>query len=268
MFTGFGAARCHQGLTVLSGVGQDAVALVACNIVNAGPLVEAWVGGTFVDVGLAVWASKAHAAGADVSAGHVLAGASIHAGIGFTLIVVDVTVFAAPARITQAFIAIDLVLTVTVDAGIAEALVDLGEAGGVMVTFWTCTGESVDAIDTGSTVVAGVDGTVINVDVTHGTCVTWLTGTFIAIDLVDTGPIVTGVALAVINVDFTVDSPGSLRAAADVRVLSILAGPSVPAGLAQTLVDVGLTQPASVPRVAVTAEGGQAVDAGAVMTWV
>lgn len=36
-------------------VRQDAVALVACDIVDAGPLVEAGVRGTLVNVGLAVW---------------------------------------------------------------------------------------------------------------------------------------------------------------------------------------------------------------------
>lgn len=35
-------------------VRQDAVALVPCDIIDAGPLVEAGVGGTFIDVGLAV----------------------------------------------------------------------------------------------------------------------------------------------------------------------------------------------------------------------
>lgn len=56
-----------------------------------------------------------------------------------------------------------------VDAGIAEALVDLGEAGGVMVTFWTHAGEAVDAVDTGAAVVTGVDRTLVDVEVTHGT---------------------------------------------------------------------------------------------------
>lgn len=56
----------------------------------------------------------------------------------------------------------------TVDAGVAEALVDLGEAGGVMVAFWTHAGEAVDAVNAGAAVVAGVDGTLINVDVAHG----------------------------------------------------------------------------------------------------
>lgn len=55
------------------------------------------------------------------------------------------------------------------DAGIAEALVDLGEAGGVMVTFWTHAGEAVDAVDTSAAIVTGVDRALVNVDVTHGT---------------------------------------------------------------------------------------------------
>lgn len=38
------------------------------------------------------------------------------------------------------------------------------------------------------------------------TCIAEFTGTLVAIDLVDTSPIVTGIALAVVNVDFTVDS--------------------------------------------------------------
>lgn len=58
---------------------------------------------------------------------------------------------------------------------------------------------------------------------------------------------------------------GALWAAADVGVLSVLAGASVPARLAQTLVDVGLAQPAGVAGSAAAAEGGQAVDAGAVV---
>ena len=63
---------------------------------------------------------------------------------------------------------VDLVLTVSVDAGVTEALVDLGEAGGVMVTLGTHAGEAVDAVDAGAAVVAGVDGALVDVDVTHG----------------------------------------------------------------------------------------------------
>lgn len=125
------------------------------------------------------------------------------------------------------------------------------------------------------------------------TCVAGFTGALVAINLVDTGPIVTGIALAVVNVDFTVDSCqkiafsilrfekrvlfassicmcvaitcGAFEAAADIGVLFVLAGASVLARLTQTLVDIGLTQPAGVSRVAVAAEGGQTVDASAIV---
>lgn len=56
----------------------------------------------------------------------------------------------------------------TVDAGVAEALVDLGEAGGVVVTLRAHAGEAVDAVDTGAAIVAGVDGALVDVDVAHG----------------------------------------------------------------------------------------------------
>lgn len=56
-----------------------------------------------------------------------------------------------------------------VDAGVAQALVDLREAGGVVVAVRTNAGEAVDAVDAGAAIVAGVDGALINVNVTHHT---------------------------------------------------------------------------------------------------
>lgn len=61
---------------------------------------------------------------------------------------------------------------------------------------------------------------------------------------------------------------GAFGTDADVGVLPILAGAAVSAWLAETLVDVGLAQSASVPGVAVAAEGSQAVHAGAVVAGV
>lgn len=55
----------------------------------------------------------------------------------------------------------------TVDAGIAEALVHLGEASGVMVTFGAHASEAVDAINTSAAIVTQVGGTFVDVDVTH-----------------------------------------------------------------------------------------------------
>lgn len=61
---------------------------------------------------------------------------------------------------------------------------------------------------------------------------------------------------------------GSFGAHAHVTVLPVLAGAPVPARLAQALVDVGLAQAAGESGVALAAEGGQAVDAGAVVAGV
>lgn len=61
---------------------------------------------------------------------------------------------------------------------------------------------------------------------------------------------------------------GALRTAAEVGIVSVLAGASVSARLAQTLVDVGLTQSTGVSRMAVAAEGRQVIDAGAIVAWV
>lgn len=231
-------------------------------------MVQAGIGGTFVNVGLTAWTSEADSAGADISARHILAGASVHAGVGLTLVVVDVTVLATPAIVTQTVVTIDFVLTVAMDTRVAKALVDLGEAGGVMVTLWTLTGEAVDAINAGATVVTRVEGTFVKVDVTHGSAVAGLAGTLVAIDLVEACPVVTWLALAVIQVDFTVYTCGAHGAGADVGVLAVLADASVPTGLTQTLVNVGLTQPARVTKATVAGEGGQAILTSTIVTGV
>lgn len=64
---------------------------------------------------------------------------------------------------------VNLVFAVTVDAGVAQALVDLREAGGVVVTIRTNAGEAVDAVDAGASVATGVDCTFIDVNVAHRT---------------------------------------------------------------------------------------------------
>ena len=111
---------------------------------------------------------KTNLTGANISTDHVFAGAAVHAGVGFALVVVDVTVSADPARVAEAPVAVDLVFAVAVDAGVTEALVDLGEACGVVVPLGTDAGEPVDAVNAGAPVVAGADGALVDVDVTHG----------------------------------------------------------------------------------------------------
>lgn len=126
IFARSGAARGQQDLTVITSVGKQAVALISSYIINASALVEAWVGGTFIDISLAVRTSESCSACAVVSAGHVLAGTAIHAWVGLTLIIIDATVRATPSRVTSAFVAINEILASAMDAGVAAALIYLG----------------------------------------------------------------------------------------------------------------------------------------------
>lgn len=229
-------------------------------------MVQTWVGGALVNIGLTVRSCEASLAGADVSTDHVLAGASIHARVGLTFVVIDVAVFADPAGVAETFVPVDFVLAVAVDAGVTEALVDLRETSGVVVSLGTDTGEAIDAIDTSAPIVAGVDGALVDVDVAHGPSVTRLAGTFITIDFVNAGPIVTRIAFTVVNVDFTIYSGSAFGAVANVEILPVLTSASISAGLTQTLVDVGLTEASGVARFTEAAEGGQAIDTGPIVT--
>lgn len=232
VFAGSGTAGRQQRLTVLTSVGQQTVALVSSHIINAGALVEAGVGGTLVDVSLAVRSSETSSACAVVSAGHVLAGSSIHARVGLTLVVIEVTVLAAPPRVTGTFVPVDEVLASTVDAGVAATLVHLGQTGGVIVALWAQTGKAVDAIDTCAPIMTGVDGTFIDVDVAHCSCVAGLTRTLVAVDFVDAPSIVAGFALTVVQVHLTIETCSAFGAGTNICVLPVLTGATILAGLA------------------------------------
>lgn len=229
-------------------------------------MVQARVGCTLINVSLAVRTAESGSAGANVSAGHVLTGASVHARVRQTLVDVDVTVAAHPAGLAHAFVAVDLVLAVAVNTGVAGTFVVLREAGGIAVTLRTVTGKGVYAIDAGATVVTRVYCAVIDVDVTHRTCVSGFTNTLVAVDLVDALAVVTWFTLTVVDVYLTVNTHGSLGAGTGVRILSVLAGASVSAGLTQALVDIALAQSAGVSRATVAGESGHAVSTHAVMT--
>lgn len=125
ILTRFRAARGQQGLTCLTSVRQQTVAFISGHVINTGSLIQARVGGAFIDISLAVGTTEAGAACADVATGHVLTGASIHTGVGLTLIVVDVTVDTTPSRVANTVISIDFVFTVSMDTGVAKAFVEL-----------------------------------------------------------------------------------------------------------------------------------------------
>lgn len=265
IFTGSGATRCQQDLTVFTSVGQQTVALVSSHIIDAGALVEARVGGTLVDVSLAVRSSEASSACAVVSACHVLAGSAVHAWIGLALVVIDVTVWAAPAGVTSTFVAVNEVLAPAMDAGVTSTLIYLRQAGGVVVAFRTQAGEAVDAINACASIVTGVDGAFINVDVAHCPCVAGFACTFVAVDFINAPSVVAGFALTVVQVHLTVETCSAFGAGTNVCVLPVLTSATILAWLAQTLIDISLTQAASVARAAVAGEGGEAVFAGAIV---
>lgn len=118
--------RSQQDFTVVTSVWKQTIALISSHIVNAGALVETWVGGALVDVSLTVRASKSCSACAMISASHVFAGSTIHARIGLTLIVIDVTVWSTPSRVTSTFITIDEIMAPTMDARVAATFINLG----------------------------------------------------------------------------------------------------------------------------------------------
>lgn len=217
---------------------------------------------------MAVRTTEACPARAHVATGHVLTGAPVHAGVRLALVVVDVAVGPTPARVTQAFIPIDQVLAVPVDAGVADALVDLREAGGVVVALGTQAGEPVYAVNAGAAIVAGVESALVDVDVAHRSCVTRLAGTLVTVDFVNALPVVARVVLAVVQVGFAIEARGAFGAYAEVGVLPVLAGAPVLTGLTLAFVDVGLAQAAGVARPAVAGERGQTVLTGPVVTGV
>lgn len=61
---------------------------------------------------------------------------------------------------------------------------------------------------------------------------------------------------------------GAFGAGTNVGVLPVLTSATVFAGLAETLIDVGLTQTAGVTGATVAGEGGQAIFTGAIMAGV
>lgn len=212
VFAGAGGTWGQHHLTCGSCIGQRAVAFVPSDVINTGPLVQAGVGSTFVNVGLAVRATEAFSAGAYIATGHVFAGATVDTRVGLALVVVDVTVCPTPPRGTVTLVPIEAIPASSMDAGVTVALVDLGQARRVVVALGAAASEARDAIFTGAPVVAGAARTFVNVDITHAPCVAWLACTLVAIDLVQTRAGVTGVARTVIQVDLTVGSCGPLEA--------------------------------------------------------
>lgn len=115
-------------------------------------------------------AFKALLASTPVSIHQVVTGSSILAWIGKAFIFVHFTVDADPACITEALVSAEAPGTVPVDAGIAQALVHLREAAGVMGTLGAYTAKTIHIVDARCTLATGIGGTLVNVNVTSLPC--------------------------------------------------------------------------------------------------
>lgn len=115
----------QYGLTVLACVRQHTVASITAYVIKAGSLVQTWIRSTFINIHLAVIAFKALLASTPVSIHQIVTSSPVLAWIRKTFIFVHFTVDANPACITEALVSSEAPSTVSVDTGIAQALVHL-----------------------------------------------------------------------------------------------------------------------------------------------
>ncbi|TNN60194.1 hypothetical protein EYF80_029627 [Liparis tanakae] len=181
---------------------------------------------------------------------------------------------------------VDLVLTVAVDAGVAEALVDLGEAGGVLVAVRTRAGTGFQAFKSSTFRESFLPlKSRVTVCQREFVCVSaplYAEGSSQCPNSSRSGTIMGGAGKrhrpslggacsprCSPSVTLPMETPHMHRVHTSCTVTLVVSAchlrqrprASVPARLAQALVDVGLTQPPGVAGVALAAEGGQAVDA-------
>lgn len=118
-------------------------------------------------------AFKALLASAPVSIHQIVTSSSILAWIRKTFIFVHFTVDSNPACIAEALVSTEAPSTVSMDAGIAQALIHLRVTAGVMGPLGAHTTETVHIIDARCTLATGIGGTLINVNVTSLPCESW-----------------------------------------------------------------------------------------------
>lgn len=92
------------------------------------------------------------------------------------------------------------------DAGIAQALIHLRVAAGVMGTFRAHAAETIHIIDARCALAAGIGGTLIDVNVTSLPCKSRRADTTVTTDAVHTHAMDTRVASTVIKINFTINS--------------------------------------------------------------
>lgn len=145
------------------------------------------------------------------------------------------------------------------DAGIAQTLIHLGVAAGVMGPLWAKASETVHIIDTGRPLATGIGGTLIDVNVTSLSCESWGADTAVTVHSIHADTIDTGATSAVIEIDFTVNARRAGLAVALVAIHQVDAATLVQAGAAVTFIYLVTADGAHVPWVADTGVGINAI---------
>ena len=166
--------------------------------------IGARIAGALVDVGLAVLAGESGDAVARVTVDSVDAGGTIAARIAETFVDVVLAVASRRARLTTTLVTADEVLAMSAKlTGIRFALVDLRLAKETVVARMTLASEGIDSVDAIAVVARR--------------------------------------ALAVVDVDFAIESGESLRAVAGVKGNRVAANTAVLTGSTEAVVDIDVT---------------------------
>lgn len=115
-------------------------------------------------------AFKALLASTSVSIHQIVTNSSVLAWVRKTFIFVHFTVDTNPACITDTLVSAEATSAVSMDTRIAQALIHLRIAAGVMGPLGAYTAKTVHIIDTRCTLATGIGSTLIDVNVTSLPC--------------------------------------------------------------------------------------------------
>lgn len=218
--------------------------------------------GAVVDVGFAVSARVSWHAHASVIVQFVVADSTVLTWIRSTLVDIRLTSFSTIACNAVADVLIDSILTTTIHTRIAVTLVDIAEATSIVISTRTLALESVDHVNTNSTVGTWLRCTFIDIGLTVNTSESWRTCTRITIDSIDTlSSIAARIAVTFVDIDLTIWPGCSRKTSTTITSDQIFAMSTMLARIRFALVDLDLTVLTRVSWIAFTFVRVLAVDA-------
>jgi len=248
-------------LTVDAGKAWRTDTAVRPHLVQTLPSVLAGVGIALVDLPVTGGAAPARRAVADELGHLVLAGAPV-AGVVPALVLVSLAPLPIPARLAPAGVVIDQVRALPViEAGVGGALVDVLLAQPPPVAWLALTSVPIYLIHTVPLVKAGVGGALVHIHLTVLPIGAGLAVALIPVsisELLTGAPVLARVDLTLVNLPVT-ESASIARVAAAGEVIDTVDTDTIEAVVARTVVDVPL---APVPREAfgaVTGEGAAVI---------